>query len=250
MQLPGKASPRVISRRSQTLRGVAPFAWQGQLCFSPVTESIARPVAQALECANTIANGDLREMSLDAGGDDEAAQLLRAVAILRESLSLTLAGISQTAGQLSSAAKKLSMLVSNSNDDLQAQNSELEQAATAITEISQAVDGGAYGRHWIATSVQGHSTMISVLELRHVIESGFKPFSCNCTVNPDGSLMIKVFDPSTERIEFLATAVSAENLTSNQAIANLVLERHSEMSSRKTSFHVSRRLPQRNFAVP
>ncbi|MGE8097845.1 hypothetical protein ACQKP6_07770 [Pseudomonas fluorescens] len=75
-------------------------------------------MAQALECANTIANGDLREMSLDAGGDDEAAQLLRAVAIMRESLSLTLAGISQTAGQLSSAAKKLSMLVSNSNDDL------------------------------------------------------------------------------------------------------------------------------------
>jgi methyl-accepting chemotaxis protein len=32
------------------------------------------------------------------------------------------------------------MLVSNSNEDLQLQNSELEQAATAITEMSQAVD--------------------------------------------------------------------------------------------------------------
>ena len=105
-----------------------------------LTESIARPVAQALDSANAIAAGDLRDTEIDANGKDEAAQLLRAVVTMRENLSHTLAGVHQAAGQLSSAAEELSVLVSSSNDDLQMQNSELEQAATAITEMSQAVD--------------------------------------------------------------------------------------------------------------
>jgi methyl-accepting chemotaxis protein len=105
-----------------------------------LTESIARPVAQALQAADTIARGDLRETALDVGGKDEAAQLLRAVVTMRGNLSQTLTGVHQAASQLSSAAEELSMLVSTSNEDLQMQNSELEQAATAITEMSQAVD--------------------------------------------------------------------------------------------------------------
>jgi len=105
-----------------------------------LTESIARPVAQALHAADAIARGDLRETALDVSGNDEAAQLLRAVVTMRESLSQTLTGVHQAASQLSSAAEELSMLVSTSNEDLQLQNSELEQAATAITEMSQAVD--------------------------------------------------------------------------------------------------------------
>lgn len=105
-----------------------------------LTQSIARPVSQALDCANTIARGDLRDTRLDASGNDEAAQLLRAVAIMRESLSNTLTQVAQAAAQLSGAAEELSRLVASSNDDLQMQNSELEQAATAITEMSQAVE--------------------------------------------------------------------------------------------------------------
>jgi len=59
--------------------------------------------------------------------------------------------------------------------------------------------------------------MISILELRHIIECGFLPFSCTCTVNPDGqSLMIKVTEPVSGRVELLVTAVSTNNLTSSQ----------------------------------
>lgn len=72
--------------------------------------------------------------------------------------------------------------------------------------------------------------MISSLKLRHIIECGFLPLSCNCTVNPDGSLMIKVFDPSSDRVELLVTAVSAANLTSSRAIANLIAELRSDMT--------------------
>ena len=78
--------------------------------------------------------------------------------------------------------------------------------------------------------------MISSLELRHLIECGFLPLSCNCTVNPDGSLMIKVFEPSSERVELLVTAVSPANLTTSRAIANLILELRSDMTVCKTTF--------------
>ncbi|MCS3835642.1 hypothetical protein HNR03_000222 [Pseudomonas sp. JAI111] len=79
--------------------------------------------------------------------------------------------------------------------------------------------------------------MISVLELRPIIECGLLPFACTCSVNPDGSLMIKVCKPYSDRGELLVTGVSTENLTSSHAIASLIGELQNEMSSRKTAFH-------------
>lgn len=78
--------------------------------------------------------------------------------------------------------------------------------------------------------------MISTLELRHIIESGFLPLSCTCRANPDGSLMIKVIDPATGNVELLVTGVSTVNLTSSRAIANLIGELRSEMNSRQIAF--------------
>ena len=78
--------------------------------------------------------------------------------------------------------------------------------------------------------------MISALELRHIIECGFLPLSCNCTVYPDGSLMIKVFEPSSGQIELLVTGVSTANLHSSRAIASLIGELRSEMAATKVSF--------------
>ena len=78
--------------------------------------------------------------------------------------------------------------------------------------------------------------MISILELRHMIECGFLPRSCSCTVNPDGSLMIKVVEPVSGRVELLVTAVSTNDLTSSRAIARLIAELRSEMAARKTAF--------------
>ncbi|HEX4547974.1 DUF1652 domain-containing protein [Pseudomonas sp.] len=78
--------------------------------------------------------------------------------------------------------------------------------------------------------------MISTLELRHIIECGFLPLSCSCTLNVDGSLMIKVTEPSSGSVELLVTGVSTAPLTTSRAIANLIGELRSEMAARKTSF--------------
>jgi hypothetical protein len=78
--------------------------------------------------------------------------------------------------------------------------------------------------------------MISILELRHIIECGFLPLSCSCTVNPDGSLTIKVFEPASGCVELLVTGVSSQNLTTSRAIANLISELRAEMTARKSEF--------------
>lgn len=78
--------------------------------------------------------------------------------------------------------------------------------------------------------------MISILELRHIIECGFLPLSCSCTVNPDGSLMIKVVEPTSGRVELLVTGVSPVNLTSSQAIAHLVGELLCDMKDSQIAF--------------
>jgi len=78
--------------------------------------------------------------------------------------------------------------------------------------------------------------MISALELRHIIECGFLPLSCHCTLNPDGSLMIKVFEPTSGRVDLLVTSVTTSGLNSSRAIANLIGELRSEMTERSVSF--------------
>ena len=83
--------------------------------------------------------------------------------------------------------------------------------------------------------------MISALELRHIIECGFLPLSCSCSLNPDGSLMIKVTDPSSGSVELLVTGVSTTPLTSSRAIANLIGELRSEMTAREVSFESNER---------
>ncbi|WHS59802.1 DUF1652 domain-containing protein [Pseudomonas sp. G2-4] len=77
--------------------------------------------------------------------------------------------------------------------------------------------------------------MISTLELRHIIECGFQPLSCTCSVNPDGSLMIKVFDPTSGRVDLLVTGVVTSQLTPSRAIANLIAELRSEMEARNAA---------------
>ena len=78
--------------------------------------------------------------------------------------------------------------------------------------------------------------MISNRELRHIIECGFLPLACTCTINYDQSLMIRVFEPSSGRVDLLVTGVSAASLTSNRAIAALIGELRSEMATRQAGF--------------
>ncbi|RMV48371.1 Methyl-accepting chemotaxis protein [Pseudomonas syringae pv. helianthi] len=124
-----------------------------------LTKSLAVPISQALLTSETIAAGDLRPTRIDREGVDEAALLLQSMERMRGNLSQTLTQVGDAAHQLASATEEMSALMVNSNADLVVQNSEIEMAATAVTEMSQAVDDVA--RNAVTTSEESRASSVS-----------------------------------------------------------------------------------------
>ena len=113
------------------------------------TRSIVRPLNQAVSVAETIAGGDLTQ-TLTIEGKDEPARLLIALKTMQQSLRSTIQGISESSSQLASAAEELNAVTEDSTRGLHQQNHEIEQAATAVNEMTAAVDEVA--RNAVATS--------------------------------------------------------------------------------------------------
>ncbi len=114
-----------------------------------LTRSIVQPLAEAVGVAEVIAGGDLTR-SIKVVGNDEPARLLIALQAMQRSLRDTIQGISHSSNQLASAAEELNVVTEDSTRGLHQQNHEIEQAATAVNEMSTAVDEVA--RNAVATS--------------------------------------------------------------------------------------------------
>lgn len=75
--------------------------------------------------------------------------------------------------------------------------------------------------------------MISTLELRRIIEEGFRPLECQCTHVPGNSLQIRVTDPATGRVDLLVTGISTNKLVSSRAISELIAELRYDLATNK-----------------
>ncbi|MBV4456608.1 methyl-accepting chemotaxis protein [Pseudomonas sp. COR58] len=114
-----------------------------------LTRSIVRPLASAVDAAESVAGGDLTR-PIEARGNDEVSRLLKALATMQQNLRETLQGISGSATQLATAADELNAVTLDSTQGLQQQNNEIEQAATAVNEMTTAVEEVA--RNAVSTS--------------------------------------------------------------------------------------------------
>ncbi len=119
------------------------------VCALLLTRSIVKPINDALQAAEQIAEGNLTR-PIQTQGRDEAARLLQAMAKMQNKLRDTLHQISGSANQLASAAEELNSVTEESARGLQQQNNEIEQAATAVTEMTSAVEEVA--RNAVSTS--------------------------------------------------------------------------------------------------
>ncbi|WP_460154810.1 methyl-accepting chemotaxis protein [Pseudomonas sp. S1_F04] len=114
-----------------------------------LTRSIVKPLGEALNAAENVARGDLTR-PIETHGNDEVSRLLKALAAMQQNLRETLQGISGSAAQLATAADELNAVTLDSTHSLQQQNDEIEQAATAVTEMTTAVEEVA--RNAVSTS--------------------------------------------------------------------------------------------------
>jgi methyl-accepting chemotaxis protein len=104
-----------------------------------LTRSITSPLSDALAVAERIAGSDLsREVSISGG--DEAGRLLAALAKMQDNLRETIARIADSSTQLASASEEMTAVTEDASRGLVRQNDEVNQAATAVTEMSAAVD--------------------------------------------------------------------------------------------------------------
>ncbi|SEP77976.1 methyl-accepting chemotaxis protein [Pseudomonas sp. NFACC02] len=114
-----------------------------------LTRSIVRPLAQALGIAQVIAAGDLTA-DISVQGRDEPARLLEALKAMQLSLRRTILRISDSSSQLASASEELSTVTEDSTRGLHQQSLEIDQAATAVNQMTAAVEEVA--RNAVATS--------------------------------------------------------------------------------------------------
>lgn len=64
---------------------------------------------------------------------------------------------------------------------------------------------------------------LSALEIRNIVETGFLPKRCQCTLSPDLQMTVKVFaDTRTEQVDLLVTGINASKLNSSRAISDLI----------------------------
>ncbi|WYD99052.1 methyl-accepting chemotaxis protein [Pseudomonas idahonensis] len=104
-----------------------------------LTRSITSPIGDALAVAERIAGSDLsREIAIS--GRDEAGRLLAALAKMQSNLRETIAHIADSSTQLASASEEMTAVTEDASRGLVRQNDEVNQAATAVTEMSAAVD--------------------------------------------------------------------------------------------------------------
>lgn len=104
-----------------------------------ITQSIALPIQQAVTATELIASGNLTKR-IDAEGRDEPARLLAGLSLMQDNLRNTIKEITSSSAQLAAATEQLNAVATDATRNLQRQNDEIQQAATAVTEMSSAVE--------------------------------------------------------------------------------------------------------------
>jgi methyl-accepting chemotaxis protein len=104
-----------------------------------LSRSIVAPVRHAVQLAEKVAGGDLTQ-PIEIRGKDEIAELAVSLQTMQQNLRDTIRHISNSSLQLASAAEELNMVTDNAAASVSQQNDEIQQAATAITQMSAAVE--------------------------------------------------------------------------------------------------------------
>ena len=144
------------------------------------TRSITQPLGQALRVAERIAGSDLSQ-SVKVDGRDEPARLLSALATMQATLRATLKHIGDSSTQLATATEEMTSVAHEGKRGLQRQNEQVELAATAVNQMTAAIEEVASNSASTSDSVRD-STAAAEAGRRHV----------NDTVNAIDSLSARI----------------------------------------------------------
>lgn len=104
-----------------------------------LTRSIVNPLKSVVATANTIASGDLTP-AIDTRGKDELTELNLAMQLMQRSLANTINNIMTFSSNLTQSSSELNKIADDSSHTLVKQNDEVLQAASAINEMTIAIE--------------------------------------------------------------------------------------------------------------
>ena len=108
---------------------------------------LLKQLAIAMAAAERIAKGDLTQ-PLDIVGMDEAARLLQALERMQMNLRSTVRQVLSSSERLATTSAQLSTVTDDATRGVQRQGAELDQAATAVTELTGAIEDVARNAAW------------------------------------------------------------------------------------------------------
>ncbi|WP_010488674.1 methyl-accepting chemotaxis protein [Pseudomonas sp. S9] len=103
------------------------------------TRSLTVPIGYSLVIAERIAANDLSQQ-ITVDGSDEPARLIAALATMQAKLREALATISDSSTQLAATSEEMHAVTEGAAQTIQRQGHEIEMAATAVNEMSAAVE--------------------------------------------------------------------------------------------------------------
>ncbi|HEX22618.1 MAG TPA: methyl-accepting chemotaxis protein [Chromatiales bacterium] len=104
-----------------------------------ITGNITRRLSQVSTGLKAIASGDLRQQGHGRDGRDEIGSLKASAQEMHSRLLEMIGHISETTEQLSAAAEEMSIVTVQTREGIQQQQSETEQVATAMNEMTATV---------------------------------------------------------------------------------------------------------------
>jgi methyl-accepting chemotaxis protein len=103
-----------------------------------MTQSITRPLARALQVADTVAAGDLTSR-IEVSRNDETGQLLLALKKMNESLARTVSAVRDGTGTITSASTQVAAGSQDLSSRTEQQASSLEETASSMEELTSTV---------------------------------------------------------------------------------------------------------------
>ncbi|WP_426204371.1 DUF1652 domain-containing protein [Pseudomonas sp. TWP3-1] len=73
--------------------------------------------------------------------------------------------------------------------------------------------------------------MINLAQLRVQLERSFSPLACECVVDGENSLTVKLYHPASGRVDLVVSGLSLDALRSGEAVEGLVGELRYELES-------------------
>jgi methyl-accepting chemotaxis protein len=186
-----------------------------------LTRSIVKPLDKAIELARRIAQGNLTGR-IEIAGQDEVADLQRALADMQQSLIDTLRLIGDSSHQLAAAAEEMTAITNQTSGDLNNQNAEIQQAATAVNEMTAAVEEVA--RNAVSTADASNASTTTTQLGRERVDTTIRAIQRMGERVEDASLQVKELATHSQDIGKILDVIRGVAEQTNLLALNAAIE--------------------------